>query len=425
MKISHLLKKTSIVFLFRLMGMGLSYVAILLITNMYGAEVYGRFSLSQTVLQFLILLFSLGLGVSAVKLTSDSSFYKNGSPQNDYLKNSLYLILVSALVCVGLLFLLKDILAIWVFKDIELIPYFNYITGFFVFVVLQDFFAEFLRGRSKFFQYSLFKYLFPPLLFVLFLLVFKALEVNHDSVMLSYVLGLGLLSLVLIGFFPLRKMITTTKYSYHSLLSLSFPMMFSAAFLFLSNWTDVLMLGAMVSKTEVGIYNAAYKLAILALIVINAVNTVLAPKISALNSEQNYKAIGKEVQHATKLITLGTLPIVLVLVAFPSTLLSLFGPEFVEGKLVLIIVAVGLLFNALSGSVGQVLNMTKHQNELKKFTLISVIVNVVLNIILIKQMGIIGAAIASLVSNVTLNILCVVFIKKQMGFYAFFMPWKS
>ena len=65
--------------------------------------------------------------------------------------------------------------------------------------------------------------------------------------------------------------------------------------------------------------------------------------------------------------------------------MELFGAGFSEGKTALVIIAVGLLFNALSGSVGQVLNMTQHQEALKKYTIVSVVVNIVLNFILIKQ----------------------------------------
>ncbi|MEL6813157.1 MAG: hypothetical protein AAFP76_17690, partial [Bacteroidota bacterium] len=118
---SKLLQKTGIVFLFRIMGMAVTYVGILFISNSYGADVYGRFSLSQTLLQFLVLLFSLGLGISAVKLTSDQRFFQFGKPLNQYLKNSLFLLLISSVIGAGLLFFLKEWLAISVFKDVELL----------------------------------------------------------------------------------------------------------------------------------------------------------------------------------------------------------------------------------------------------------------------------------------------------------------
>ncbi|GAB5563385.1 MAG: hypothetical protein Wins2KO_04480 [Winogradskyella sp.] len=197
-------------------------------------------------------------------------------------------------------------------------------------------------------------------------------------------------------------------------------MMFSAAFIFISEWTDIFMLGTMVTKEEVGIYNAAYKLATIALIVINALNTVVAPKISELYGKGDILGIKDYALKATKLITLLTLPIVLVLILFNKQLLGLFGTEFTEGSMVLIIVAVGLFFNAMSGCVGQIMNMTKHQKELKNFTVITVLVNITLNYILILKLGIIGAAIASFVSNIILNVLCIIFIKRNFGFYAFF-----
>lgn len=421
---SQLLKKTGVVFIFRILGMVLSYVAILFISNNYGADVYGRFSLSQTLLQFLLLLFSLGLGVSVVKLTSDPRFFNFNKPLNRYLKNSLVLLLVSSVVGAGLIFLLKEWLATTVFKDVRLINYFNYVALLFVFIVYQEFFTEFLRGRNKFVHYGLFKYLLPPAIFIGFLLLFRFLNFEDDTVILAYLLAFSILFVLLTFFFPFRKVNVKGVFSCTNLFTISFPMMFSAAFLFLSNWTDVFMLGAMVSKSEVGIYNAAYKLAILALIVINAVNTVLAPKISELYSKNSIEQIKIEVHKATRLITYATIPIVAILIIFREQLLGLFGEEFILGGNVLVIVSIGLLFNAMSGSVAQVLNMTQHQNTLKKITFISVIVNITLNYVLISSMGFVGAAVASLISNVTLNVLCVVYIKRIFGFYTFFIPWK-
>lgn len=421
---SQLLKKTGVVFIFRILGMALSYVVILFISNNYGADVYGRFSLSQTLLQFLLLLFSLGLGVSVVKLTSDPRFFNFNKPLNRYLKNSLVLLLVSSVVGAGLIFFLKEWLAVTVFKDARLINYFNYVALLFVFIVYQEFFTEFLRGRNKFVHYGLFKYLLPPAIFIGFLLLFRFLKFEEDTVILAYLLAFSILFVLLTFFFPFRKVNVKGVFSYTNLFTISFPMMFSATFLFLSNWTDVFMLGAMVSKSEVGIYNAAYKLAILALIVINAVNTVLAPKISELYSKNSIEQIKIEVQKATRLITYATIPMVVILVIFREQLLGLFGEEFILGGNVLVIVSIGLLFNAMSGSVAQVLNMTQHQNTLKKITFISVIVNITLNYVLISSMGFVGAAVASLISNVTLNVLCVVYIKRIFGFYTFFIPWK-
>ena len=400
-----------------------SYLAILFISNNYGAEVFGRFSLLQTLLQFSIVVFSLGLSTLTVKLTADTNFFSGNKPLNSYLKNSLIILFVSSLVGTVLFWLFKDIIVINIFNDAGLLDYFNYLIVFFVFAVFHDYLTEFLKGRHRFILYGVFKFVLPSLIFILLLLLSYNLNAAENSVFLSYILGFAVLVIPLLFLFPIKKINTEHKHSSKSLLLVSYPMMFSAAFLFLSNWTDVFMLGAMASKEDVGIYNAAYKLAILALIIINAVNTILAPKISELYSQGKHQEIKKEVQSATKLITYLTTPVVLILIFFRKPLLQLFGEEFVVGETALIIIAIGLFFNALSGSVGQVLNMTKHQNVLKKITIISVIANILLNYILISRMGFLGAAVASLISNILLNTLCVIVIKREFNFYAFFNPW--
>lgn len=401
-----------------MLGMLLSYVAILFISNNYGAEVYGRFSLTQTLLQFLILVFSLGLGVSTVKLTSDSRFFRKNKPLNNYLKNSLVLLLLSSIFCALLLMVFGKWLATRVFNDGNLVEYFNFIVLFLVFAVFQNYFTEFLRGKNKFVHYGLFKYFLPPVLFIGLLYFFHFLDpVNEVSTFFSYILSFVVLFVAVLFYFPFRSVNPEPVYSYKKIFSLSFPMMFSAAFIFLCNWTDVFMLGAMVSKKEVGIYNAAYKLAIIALLAIQAFNIVLAPKISELYSKNKIVELKIEVRNASNWILFITIPMVFILVVFRKQLLGLFGEEFLYGQTALIIISLGFLVNSFFATVGQVLNMTHHQKILRNYTFFGAILNIILNYIFIKRMGIEGAALASMISIILINILCAFKIKNEFGFF--------
>ena len=76
--------------------------------------------------------------------------------------------------------------------------------------------------------------------------------------------------------------------------------------------------------------------------------------------------------------------------------------------------------NAITGSVGVLMNMTNHHVALQKFTLFSAIINVLLNYFLISYIGVIGAAISTIISAMVLNLLCVLKIKREFGFYAVF-----
>lgn len=408
------------VFLLRIIGMALSYLVMIYISNLFGAKVFGRYSLSVTLWQFLLLVFSLGVPQAVLKLTADINNY-DSKPKNNYLSIAINILLISSISCSLFLYFFKEKIALYLFDDIAMITYIEYIAYFFIFGVFHAFIAEYLRAKRLFIKFGIFMYSAPYILILGLLFIFHELKLDESSTLLAFVISFSVLCCIMLFFLPKKNEKKT--YSFKHILSLSFPMLLSSAFLFISNWTDVFMLGIMTSKEDLGVYTASFKLATVALIVINAVNTVLAPKISELYSKNNIEGIKDEVQKATKLITLITIPIVVLLILFRAQLLAIFGSEFeLKGQTVLIVIALGLLFNALSGSVGQVLNMTMHQKKLRNFTIISAVCNIVLNYFLISILGILGAAIASLISNVLLNSLCVIYIKKEFNFLAVFKP---
>jgi O-antigen/teichoic acid export membrane protein len=74
----------------------------------------------------------------------------------------------------------------------------------------------------------------------------------------------------------------------------------------------------------------------------------------------------------------------------------------------------------MAGNVDQILNMTNNHKILRNITILCFFVNVILNFILIPKFGIEGAAIASLITNVVINLSCVYYIKKKLGFYTLF-----
>jgi O-antigen/teichoic acid export membrane protein len=52
--------------------------------------------------------------------------------------------------------------------------------------------------------------------------------------------------------------------------------------------------------------------------------------------------------------------------------------------------------------------------------LICLVINILLCYILIPKYNIVGAAIASMFSTVLMNLICIIYIKKKLGFFTFF-----
>jgi len=106
----------------------------------------------------------------------------------------------------------------------------------------------------------------------------------------------------------------------------------------------------------------------------------------------------------TRWIMLLTLPVYAWLLLSGEAVLGIFGREFVVGYQALAILATAQLVDATAGSVASCLAMTKYQRFNVYNTIVMAVVSVGLNIWLIPRMGIAGAATATAVSIILVNI---------------------
>jgi len=150
-------------------------------------------------------------------------------------------------------------------------------------------------------------------------------------------------------------------------------------------------------------------------IVLMTVNLVIGPEISRLYNQKNIVKLEMLLSRSIKLIFILTLPIALFLIMFGPFVLSLFGKEFGVGYPVLIIFIFVALVNVAAGSVGNILNMTGYEKHVFYGILISLVFNIVLNIILIPLYGIIGAAISTGSAIIIWNLILWWFVKKKIG----------
>ncbi len=405
-------------FSFKIISLVLAYALLLLITNKFGASVFGRYSITITLAQLVVMLFTLGLPSAIVKLTSDTINF-NSIPQNNYLTKSVLLTLLSGVITTIILYLSSEFLAVTVFKDVQLIYYFKLLSLFIIPLLFHELLSNFFRGKKDFKKYNLFTFIVPYILFFIAFFIIMKYVSREEITFLSY--GIGITITFIIEFFLYSKINTHAKTNFptQKLLKLSLPMLFSTALLFLLNWTDVFMLGSMKSSTEVGIYNAAFKIASLGFIIIIAINVVITPKISELYSQHKMEDLKKVIRQSTWLIIVLTIPIVFIIILFRKQILGLFGNEFLSGEMSLIIISLGILISAISGNVDQILNMTNSHKILRNITLFCFIINVILNYVLIPIYGINGAAVASLITTILLNVSCLYYIKKKLGFLTF------
>ncbi|WP_299332750.1 flippase [uncultured Psychroserpens sp.] len=416
-------KKTIFSFALKILGLALSYAFILIVSRCFGAESYGRFSIAFTVLNVFALVFALGIPDATIKIVSDQSI----KSKYHFRKTSLSLIVLSSVIGALILYFSSEFLSEF-YKDDSLNRFFIVAAITLAPLVLLRLNYETLRGKKDIVKFGILSHVTPFLIGSLVVLIaFYGFHTVDDAIIIkAYAIGVAI-ALVLSLFWTRNSSPTSNlkKYPVKQLMHYSLPMLATSSFIFIMGWTDTLMLGYYNDKADVGIYNVVIRIARIAIIAITSINLVLAPKVSELYSSSQFDKMKQMIAKSTKLIFLLTAPIVLIIVIANKFVLSIFGDEFIAGGTALVIIMISQFFNAMSGSVGQIMNMTGHHKNLRNFTLISAILNIVLNLILIPIYGILGAAIATASSSILLNLISVIFVKNRLGITTYYLPFSS
>jgi len=198
------------------------------------------------------------------------------------------------------------------------------------------------------------------------------------------------------------------------------PLAFSAGLQLINRYADILMLGLFSSAQEVGIYRVGAQTAALVAFGLLAVNGVVAPQFARLYTEGDMERLQRLVTISARVIVLFALPVVVLFVFMGESLLrAIFGSEYGQGHLVLMVLASAQLVNAAMGSVAILLNMTGHERETARWLAVSAILNVVLNLVLIPILGKEGAALATACSIISWNVLLWRAVRIKLGIDSF------
>ncbi len=186
---------------------------------------------------------------------------------------------------------------------------------------------------------------------------------------------------------------------------------------FLSRRIDTLMLGALGTSADVGVYAAVVRGADLLAFILVAVNSVLAPTIVTIHLAGDRARLQRVTTNAARAVLLFSLVLALPLIMYGDLFLSIFGGEFVVGAPGLTILIAGRLFNAAVGSVALILTMTGHERDVIWGISAGAALNGLLNLWLIPRLGVTGAAIASASGMICWDVILTVRVAQRLGIY--------
>jgi O-antigen/teichoic acid export membrane protein len=175
------------------------------------------------------------------------------------------------------------------------------------------------------------------------------------------------------------------------------------------------LLGILADSHDVGVYNVATRLVVLAAFVMVPINQAVGPRFAHLAQAHDVDGLRRVYAVSTGWILRLSAPAFLLLIVFPDRLLSAFGPAFVVGATVTVVLAVGKLIDAATGPCAVLLNMSGRPGYNVVANVGALALNVGLNLILIPAAGVVGAAVAWAVSLAVVNVVRLIFAYRIVG----------
>ncbi|MGG5485942.1 flippase [Gaetbulibacter sp. PBL-D1] len=412
--LSEIMKKGLVALFIRILGFIAGYIFIFYTVKLYGAETQGRLALSFSFMIIGALFCRLGVDTHFVKIFAINNNFDNA--RGIYFRIFPFVFWITCVVSL-VVYMLSDVISTAIFGDQDLALFLKWTAPcimFFTFILLN---AGVFRGLKK---NALYSFLFNGGRFVFTLLFLGVMIFFGHSAPESSVKAhtLGILVLFLISLFYVFKYLfpfsKRTNYDSKTFVLKSLPMLFSASMIVFLGWSDTIILGIYRESSIVGVYSVILKIAAITSFTFQAIDSILAPKLSSAFHDNNMVLFKKLVKFSTLINLIISIIVVIGIFLFKDIILRFFGEEFRLGATALIILCIGQLFNAICGPVGSILQMTGRQNVFQNILFIALIINISLNLLLVSKYGINGVATATAASLAFWNIVSVIYIRKKI-----------
>lgn len=262
-----------------------------------------------------------------------------------------------------------------------------------------------------------------PLLFsllLIFISVFAAAEIYPYQAMQLHVISAAMTFVIGSAFLyyfsrGLRKQPIEWKNS-REWLSTSLVLGLGIGVMVLNNNIDVIIVGALRSHEEVGVYRVAVVAAGLTAFGLNSLNSVLMPRIVGLYSRDDMIGLQELVTSSSRLVLLVAIAAALILVFIGEWLIDLaFGSEFVASYIPLLILIFAKFGYVVFGPTMTILTMSGNEKVVVRTLLVATVLNVVVSLVLTHMYGAVGAAVATAFSLWAWNLILFVEIRRRTG----------
>jgi O-antigen/teichoic acid export membrane protein len=400
---------------------GLTYLTYVVLSRTMSPSEYGRFAFGLALATVLAIAAGIGQPLAILRLWSQETVAGNHDAANRAVRAGSTLTIAASLVIALLLCLVA-------FGTVQVVSFdqtANHVYGA-AFLVLPMALAEYNSSALRA-QGSLWTALVPRDILwrlalpavVLGLFAMGVVLSGADALVLSAALLAGMLALQFWQAprtnYVLAPTATGVGDYWKSWGGISRWLMLGALIETFALNADVILVGLMLDLESSGLYFNAFRTAGLMTLFTFAIELVIAPMVARhfhageMREAQAITALGAGAGFAFSLV-------VFALFALQGEwILSLFGPAYAEATLVLVLLSLGLLFDAATGPSKIVMMMTGHERAYVAIFGLIMGLGFLVQIAVIPAFGIVGAAAANMGARIIAQVAIALWCRFRIG----------
>ncbi|MFB6225467.1 MAG: lipopolysaccharide biosynthesis protein [Candidatus Paceibacteria bacterium] len=384
----------------------ISFVIIILMTRVLSVDSFGVFTFMSSIAGAIAILGKLGSDKTLLKLLPKHT--EDTEQQRRVLTVAIVVILFGLLFAVLVILGFKSIYN----GEIKSNQYFNPVLNVFILILCLNVLLNTAIAVIRSLEYPRLQILIKDFIQPIFrgLGIVITLYLGYSIVGVAVGVGIGLgfalliVAYIVINYVGIKPTNNVRKEDFTEFLNFSLPVTLQDSGTILYKHVDILMVGWLLTATDVAIYKVAFVATAYFTLPLAAFGQIFTPIASRLYESGEINDLRKTYRIIARwIITVVLFPSVAGII-YRQELLSIFGQAYSESGILVVVFILSSLVVSGTGNTGSILVMTNNQYYELANSWVFGILNIILNYILILEFGVLGAVIATSTTTVLSNV---------------------
>ena len=352
------------------------------------------------------------------------SKYNKKSEKDGLLTLSILIPLVIVLLFIPIFFAYYDQIRQYLFQSDQSLSRYAYVILYIaVSTSLFEVFYSWLRVKLKSVFGNFLKELYPRLLISFLLISYSMGTLDFENFVLFLIYGyyLRLIIIIIYSFIVIKPRLNLNfKKDFKEIFKYCLLIFLSGAASSIILDIDKSMLSSILTVENVAYYSVAVFIAAVIEIPGRAMFQILSPVVADAINKNHYKKLESLLKKSsTNLVLVASLFFLLINLNLDDFYEMLNQDGYSIGIPIVIIVSFGKLYSMSIGCINNIISNSKYYYYTFWFSLFSSVLAVVLNIYLISEYGIVGAAYATLIVLAIMNSLKIYLVKSKFNIHPY------